>query len=194
MGALAREHGLALRAHVEQLTTMGSVPVALESGARSVDHLACMPLEDVPALADADCAAVLLPGAEFLGDEHLAPARALADAGAICVLATDLNPGTSPVVSLPLIIGLAARRYRWTIREALLAVTLNAAWVLGCSDTVGSLEAGKAADIVLLDGPVEAVPYRFGHNPVASVIVAGRPVWVRPDHAWRFASVPVGGV
>jgi len=190
MGTLARDHGLALRTHVEQLSTMGSVPVAIGAGARSVDHLACMPVEDVAALAEADCAAVLLPGAEFIGDEHLPPARALIDAGAICVLASDLNPGTSPVTSLPLIIGLAARRYRWTIREALLAVTLNAAWVLECSDVVGSLEPGKRADVVLLDGPVEQIPYRFGHNPVAAVIVGGRPAWIRPDQAWRFASLP----
>jgi len=128
---------------------------------------------------------VLLPGAEFLGDEALAPARALADAGAICVLATDANPGTSPVVSLPLVIGVAARRYGWSVREALLAVTLNAAWVLRMSDERGSLEPGKRADLVLLDGPADHVPYRFGHNPVACVVVGGELAYVRPDSAWR---------
>jgi imidazolonepropionase len=175
---------------VEQLGSHGSVPVAIEAGARSVDHLSCMPLEDVAVLAGAgDCAAVLLPGAEFIGAEHVAPGRELADAGAVCVLATDLNPGTSPVVSMPLIAGLAVRRYGWSIREALLAMTLNAAWVLGMSDEVGALSVGRRADVLLLDAPVAHIPYRFGHNPVAAVIIAGQPVWVREDHAWRFAEV-----
>ena len=186
MGALAREHGLALRSHVEQFATHRSVPVALAAGARSVDHLACLHPDDLAPLAAAECAAVLLPGAEFLGAERVAPGRSLADAGAICVLATDANPGTSPVTSLPLVIGLAARRYGWSAREALLAVTLNAAWTLGRSDRLGSIEAGKRADLVLLDGPVEQIAYRFGRNPVAATFVAGVPVHVRPDAGWRF--------
>ena len=123
---------------------------------------------------------MLLPGAEFLGAERTAPGRALADAGAICVLGTDANPGTSPVVSLPAIVGLAVRRYGWSVREALLACTLNAAWVLGLSAEAGSLEAGKRADVIVLDGPAAHVPYRFAHNPVWAVIVAGELAWVRP--------------
>jgi imidazolonepropionase len=186
MGLLARRHDLALRAHVEQFNTHGSVPVALEAGARSVDHLACLPLDHIAPLAAAETAAVLLPGAAFLGNERLEPARELADAGAICALASDFNPGTSPVNSLPLIIGLAVRRYRWTVLEALLACTLNAAWVLDQPD-VGCLEIGLRADLLILDGPVEQIPYRLGHNPVAIVIVGGELVHVRPDHAWRVA-------
>ena len=185
MGDLAAAHGLDLRAHVEQFNANRSVPVALAAGARSVDHLSCLHPDDIGPLAAADCAAVLLPGAEFMGAEHVPPARALADAGAICVLATDANPGTSPIVSLPLIIGLAVRRYHWSAREALLAATLNAAWVMRASGETGSLEEGKRADVVLLDGPLEHVPYRLGHNPVAAVFVAGRLAWVRPDQAWR---------
>ncbi|MEA2227397.1 MAG: imidazolonepropionase [Solirubrobacteraceae bacterium] len=185
MGALAAEHGLDLRAHVEQFNANRSVPVAIAAGARSVDHLSCLHPDDVAPLAASACAAVLLPGAEVMGAEHTPPARDLADAGAICVLATDANPGTSPIVSLPLIIGLAVRRYGWSVREALLAATLNAAWVLRRSADAGSLEAGKRADVLVLDGPIEHVPYRLGHNPVAVVLVAGEPVWVRPDAAWR---------
>jgi len=184
-GAVARDTAKVLRAHVEQLSTMRSVPVALEWGARSLDHLSLMHPDDIAPLAAAECAAVLLPGAEFINAEHTAPARALADAGAICVLATDFNPGTSPIASMPLIVGLAVRRYGWSVREALLAATLNAAWVLGWSHELGSLETGKRADVLLLDGPAEHVPYRFGHNPVAAVFAAGEPVWVRPDQAWR---------
>ena len=105
--------------------------------------------------------------------------------GAICVLATDLNPGTSLGVSLPLVIGLAVRRYRWSVREALLACTLNAAWVLRLSEQTGSLEAGKRGDVLVLDGPIERIPYRFGHNPVALVFAGGELVHVRPDCEWK---------
>lgn len=185
MGALARELGLPLRAHVEQLSTMRSVPVAIEAGARSVDHLSVLHPDDLEPLAASHTAAVLLPGAELMNAESTAPGRALADAGAICVLATDLNPGTSPIASLPLIVGLAVRRYGWSVREALLAVTLNAAYVLGLGAELGSLEPGKRADVLVLDGPAEHVPYRLGHNPAAVVVAGGEVAWVRPDQAWR---------
>jgi imidazolonepropionase len=173
LGEIAQREGVPLRAHVEQFNANRSVPVALAAGARSVDHLACLHPDDLAPLAAAECAAVLLPGAEFLGAEETAPGRALTDAGAICVLATDCNPGTSPVASLPLVIGLAVRRYGWTAREALAACTLNAAWVLGLHEGRGSIEVGKRADLVILDGPVEHVPYRFGHNPVRSMVAGG---------------------
>jgi imidazolonepropionase len=187
MGQLAAANSLDLRAHVEQFNANGSVPVAVEAGARSVDHLSCLPDDEIPLLAGSETAAVLLPSAELLGDEHLAPGRALADAGAIGVLATDLNPGTSPVLSMPVVIGLAVRRYRWSALEALLASTLNAAWVLRMSDAVGSLEAGKRADVLVLDGPVERIAYQFGRNPVAVAIAGGEVAYVRPDSEWRVA-------
>lgn len=183
MGALAGAAGLALRAHVEQFGGLRSVPVALAAGARSVDHLSTLGLEDVEPLARADCAAVLLPAAEFLGAEHRAPGRALLDAGALVVLATDLNPGTAPVCSLPLVMGLGARMYGMGALETLAAVTLNAAWVLGMEMTLGSIEVGKRADLVLLDGPVERIAYRLGHNPVLAVFVGGEPVYVRDASA-----------
>jgi imidazolonepropionase len=185
MGHLAQSHGLDLRAHVEQFNSNHSVPVAVAVGARSVDHLACLPENEISPLAQSHTAAVLLPGAEFLGDERLAPARRLADAGAICALGSDMNPGTSPVLSMPLIIGLAVRRYRWSVKEALLACTLNPAWILRCSERIGSLEVGKRADLLILDGPIERIPYRLGHNPVAIVVAGGRVVHVREDSAWR---------
>jgi imidazolonepropionase len=179
MGGLAAAAGLALRCHVEQFGGYRSVPVALAAGARSVDHLATLHPDDVASLAAAPCAAVLLPAAEFLGAEQRAPARALLDAGALVVLATDLNPGTAPVAAMPVILGLAARRYGMTVRETLAAATLNAAWVLGLDRRLGSIEVGKQGDLLLLDGPVEQLAYRFGHNPVLAAFVQGRPVWVR---------------
>jgi imidazolonepropionase len=185
MGELASANDLSLRAHVEQFTTMRSVPVALKQGARSVDHLSTIHPDDIEPLADSECAAVLLPGAEFMGAEATAPARRLIEAGAIVVLATDANPGTSPIFSLPLIVGLGVRRYGLSTPEALLAVTLNAAYVLGLSGELGSIEPGKRADLVLLDCPSEHVAYRLGRDPVAATFLAGEPVYVRPDAAWR---------
>jgi imidazolonepropionase len=183
MGELAAAAGLALRCHVEQFASHRSVPVALAAGARSVDHLSMIHPDDIPELAAAACAAVLLPAAEFLGAEHRAPGRALLDAGAIVVLASDFNPGTAPVLSMPVVIGLGARLYGLSVREALAAATLNAAWTLGLERELGSLEVGKRADLVLLDSPAEMVAYRFGHNPVAMTFVAGEPVYVRDEAA-----------
>jgi imidazolonepropionase len=187
LGRLAGQYRLDLRPHVEQFNANRSVPVALDCGARSVDHLSRLHEDDIEPLARAECAAVLLPGAELMGNEHVPPARELADAGAMCVLATDANPGTSPIVSMPLIVGLAVRRYGWSAREALLAATLNAAWVMRLSEETGSLEVGKRADVLLLDGPIEHVPYRLGHNPVAAAFVGGELLSVRPDSEWRLA-------
>lgn len=187
MGALATKYKLRLRAHVEQFSTMRSVPIALKLGARSLDHLSAIHPDDIDPLGQSETAAVLLPGAEFMGAEATAPARELIEAGAIVTLATDANPGTSPVFSLPLIVGLAVRRYGLSTREALLAVTLNAAYVLNLDDQLGSIEPGKRGDLVLLDSPAEHVAYRLGHNPVAATFVAGEPVYVRSDAEWRIA-------
>jgi imidazolonepropionase len=185
MGTLATQHNLRLRAHVEQFTTMRSVPVALKHDARSLDHLSAIHPDDIEPLANSETAAVLLPGAEFMGQEATAPARDLIDAGAIVVLATDANPGTSPIFSLPMIIGLGVRRYGLSTKEALLATTLNAAYVVDRAQQAGTIEPGKRADLVLLDGPAEHIAYRLGRDPVAATFVAGEPAYVRPDAAWR---------
>ena len=187
MGRLATANGVHLRAHVEQFTTMRSIPVALKHDARSLDHLSTIHPDDIAPLAGSECAAVLLPGAEFMGAEATAPARDLIDAGAIMVLATDANPGTSPIFSLPLIFGLGVRRYGLSTREALLGVTLNAAYVLDLQSDLGSIELDKRADLVLLDSPAEHIAYRLGRNPVAATFVGGQPAYVRPDAAWRIA-------
>lgn len=185
MGTLATGHNLHLRAHVEQFSTMRSIPVALKHNARSLDHLSAIHPDDIQPLGASETAAVLLPGAEFMGAESTAPGRELIDAGAIVVLATDGNPGTSPIFSLPTIVGLGVRRYGLSTKEALAAVTLNAAHVLDLARTTGSIEPGKRADLVLLDSSSEHLAYRLGRNPVAASFVAGEPVYVRPDAAWR---------
>lgn len=185
MGSLAAAAGFALRSHVEQFGGYRSVPVALAAGARSVDHLSTMHLDDVAPLAAAECAAVLLPAAEFLGAEHRAPGRALVDAGALVVLATDANPGTAPVVSMPLVIGLGARLYGMSCLETLAAATLNAAWTLGLERTLGSIEVGKRADLLVLDVSLDQIAYRLGHNPVLIAVVGGEIAYVRDDADWR---------
>ena len=183
MGALAAAAGLMLRVHGEQLSCMRSVPVALRAGARSIDHLSQVHVDDIGPLANATCAAVLLPAAEFLGNEQRAPGRALVDAGAIVVLATDANPGTAPVFSIPIVIGLAARLYGFGVLETLGMATLNAAWVLDLAHDRGSIEVGKRADLLVLDGPVDSIAYRFGHNPVQIALIGGVPVYVRDEAA-----------
>jgi imidazolonepropionase len=183
MGELAAAAGLILRSHVEQLSHMGAVPVALAAGARSVDHLSTIDADDIAALAQAPCASVLLPAAEFLGAEHRAPGRDLIQAGALVVLATDANPGTAPVVSMPVVLGLAARMYGFSVRELLGASTLNAAWTLDLHHDRGSIEVGKRADLLVLDGPAERIPYRFGHNPVQIALIGGEVVYVRDEAA-----------
>jgi imidazolonepropionase len=183
MGALASAAGLALRVHGEQLSCMRSVPVALRAGARSIDHLSQVHEDDIAPLADAQCAAVLLPAAEFLGSEQRVPGRALVDEGAIVVLATDGNPGTAPVCSIPLVIGLAARLYGFGVLETLGMATLNAAWVLEMAHDRGSIEPGKRADLLVLDGPVDSIAYRFGHDPVQIALIGGEPVHIRDEAA-----------
>ncbi len=189
MGELAARHGLALRAHVEQFSTSRSVPVALEHGARSVDHLACLHPDDLAPLARAECAAVLLPGAELLGDEHVAPGARAGRRRRHLRARHGPQPGHLAAPSLPLVVGIAVRRYGWSVREALLAMTLNSGLGAGPrSGDLGSIEPGKHGDLVLLDCPAEHVPYRFGRNPVALVLMGGRVVYVRPGQEWRVGS------
>jgi imidazolonepropionase len=182
-----REHGPSAAANDLWLRvdTDEAVLPALGLGARAVEGLTELRPSDIAPLAAAECAAVLLPVRELLQAEHLAPGRRLADAGAICALATGAHPEDSPSASLPLAIGLAGRLYGWDAREALLACTLNAAWVLGLHETHGSLEPGKHADVLVLDSPVEMLPHRLGRSPVAVVVRSGEVVWTRPDQAWR---------
>lgn len=179
-GPLAAAHDLWLRVDTER-----DVHGALALGARAVEGLGGIEPADLAPLAEAECAAVLTPTAELLGAEHLAPGRDLLDAGAIGVLATGLHALDTPSSSMPLAIGLAARLHGWTAVEALIACTLNAAWLLGVGALTGSLEPGKRADVLILDGPVGQLTHRLGRNPVAAVVCDGELAWVRPDQAWR---------
>jgi imidazolonepropionase len=175
-----RDAGLALRLHADQFTEAGGVPLAIELGARSVDHLEATGPEGVRALAGSDVAAVLLPVAALFLGRPMPPARGLVDAGAIVVLATDFNPGSSFCESLPVIMNLACTQLGLSPSEALAACTVNAAHVLGCADRAGRVEPGYAADLVLLDASDwRYLPYHLGGEQVAHVVKEGEVVWER---------------
>ena len=171
----ARAHGLPLRCHAEQLGRSGAAQVAAELGARSADHLNHLDAGGVRALGAGGTAAVLLPVSTFLLRAPVPPARELVAAGAVVALATDCNPGTSPVASMPETIAIGCALYGLSPHQALSAATANAAWVLGLDARTGTLEVGKRADLVVLEGEgFRRVPYRPGHDPVVRAYAGGR--------------------
>jgi len=175
-----RDAGLELRLHADQFTERGAVPLAIELGARSVDHLEATGREGVRALAASDVVAVLLPvSALFLG-RPMPPARALADAGAAIALATDFNPGSSFCESLPIVCSLACTQLHLSPEEALAACTVNAAHVLGRSERIGRAAPGYDADLVLLDAADwRHLAYHLGGDLVTTVIRSGEVAWTR---------------
>ena len=170
------EAGLVLRIHGDQFTEQGAVPLAVELGARSVDHREATTADGVAKLARSDVAAVLLPASALFLARPMPPARALADAGAVVVLATDFNPGSAFCESLPLVCSLAATQLKLSPAEALTACTVNAAHVLGRADRVGRLAPGYDADVVLLEAPDwRYLAYHLGGDLVADVVLQGSP-------------------
>ncbi|HEX6711125.1 MAG TPA: imidazolonepropionase [Rubrobacter sp.] len=168
-----RAHGLALRLHADQFSERGAIPLAIELGARSVDHLEATGDEGARLIAKSDVAAVLLPSCALFLDLPLPPARLLADEGAIVTLATDFNPGSSFCESLPLVMNLACTRLGLSPAEALCACTANAAHVLSLED-VGRLAPGYMADVLLLDAPDwRHVAYHLGGDRFAAKIKSG---------------------
>jgi imidazolonepropionase len=171
----AAGHGLVLRLHADQFSEAGGVELAVELGARSVDHLEATGPEGVAALAASDVAAVMLPACVIMLDLPRPPARELADAGAIVALATDFNPGSAFCHSLPLVMSLACMQLGMSPAEALVACTVNAAWVLRRGDRLGRIAAGYDGDVVLLDSDDwRHAAYHLGGPAVAGVIKAGR--------------------
>lgn len=161
-----KRQGLTPRVHAEQLTRTGAAQLAVRLSAASCDHLEQINSSDLAALAKSDTAATLLPGCDFhLGLKQYAPARKLIEAGAIVVLATDYNPGTSPTVSMPMILSLACTQLRMTPAEAITAATINAAYSLGREKQLGSLEVDKLADLAVFEvADYREIPYYFGIN------------------------------
>jgi imidazolonepropionase len=171
-----KEYGLTPRLHAEQLTRTGAAQLAVEMGAASCDHLEQVNKSDIRALGKSDTVATLLPGCDFhLGLVKYAPARELIDAGAIISVATDYNPGTSPTLSMPMILSLACTQLRMTPAEAITAATINAAYALRREKRIGSLEVGKLADVAVFEvADYREIPYYFGVSHCWMTVKRGR--------------------
>jgi imidazolonepropionase len=174
------EAGLALRLHGDQFSEQGAIEVAVDLGARSVDHLEATEDDGIRALAASDVVGVLLPASALFLDRPMPPARHLVEGGAAIALATDLNPGSAFCESLPLVCSLACTQLHLSPAEALAACTVNAAHVLARADEVGRIAPGYSADIVLLDAPDwRYLAYHLGGDVVAAVIKDGAVAWRR---------------
>ena len=171
----ARSLGLPLKAHVDEFSELGGLVMALELGATSVDHLDETGADGWRLLAASSAIGVVIPTVNFnLGATRFANARAMIDAGAAIALTTDINPGSSPCPSMPLAMAIACRYQKLSPAEALMASTVNAAHAIGMGARLGSLEAGKQADLLVLDIPdYRQLAYCFGGNPVIDVIKKG---------------------
>ena len=171
-----RQWGLAPRLHAEQLSRTGAARLAILLRAASCDHLEHVNKSDIQALGKSETVATLLPGCDFhLGLKQFAPARPLIEAAAIVSLATDYNPGTSPTLSMPMILSLACTQLRMTPAEAITAATINAAYALRREKSIGSLEVGKLADIAVFEvADYREIPYYFGVNHCWMTVKRGR--------------------
>jgi imidazolonepropionase len=173
-----RAAGLALRLHGDQFTESGAIPLAIELGARSVDHLEATGSTGIAALAASDITAVLLPASALFLGRPMPPGRALVDAGAAVALATDFNPGSAFCESLPLVCSLAVTQLRLTPEEALVACTVNAAHVVSRADRKGRVDTWYDADLVLLDADDwRHLAYHLGGPLVHTVVRGGRIAW-----------------
>jgi imidazolonepropionase len=176
-----RKLGLMPRLHAEQLSHSGATRLAIELGAASADHLDKLSAADIRALSRSNVVATLLPGANFhLGLPSYPPARKLIAGGAAVALATDFNPGTSPTLNMQFILSLACAQMRMTPAEAIAAATVNGAFALRRADRIGSLEAGKQADVIVLDvNDYREIPYYFAVNHCLLTVKRGRIIYCR---------------
>jgi len=171
--------GLRMRVHADQLENSRAGRFAAQRAFATADHLNHMSTDDAAGFAESNTVAVLLPGATFtLRQTARPPARRLIEAGAIVALGTDLNPGTSPIHSMPFVIALACRLYGLRPMEALAAATVNSAFALG-RDDIGRIAPGLRADLVVLDAPsFDEVPYRPDHDVALATICGGELAYV----------------
>jgi imidazolonepropionase len=172
----AKEMGFKIKIHSDEFTALGGTELAAAAGARSAEHLIAVTEEGIRALAGSATAAVLLPGVSFfLMLEKRAPARKLIAAGAAVALATDFNPGSSMLDSMPFVIQLGVYTLRMTVEEAISAATANGAYAAGREDVAGTIEPGKNMDIVLCDvHDYPSLIYHVARNPVRHVIKKGK--------------------
>lgn len=173
----ARRRGLRLKLHAEQFAPMGGIGLGIELGAVSVDHCDAARPSDAALLGRAETVATVIPGANFFLGQAYAPARMLIDAGAAVALATDFNPGTCPILSLPLVMSIACSGLGLTPAEAWTAVTINGAAAMARASLCGSLVPGKRADVaVFAADDYRAIPYYAGQNLCRAVVQNG--VWI----------------
>lgn len=167
--------GLGAKIHADEFTSLGGVRLAVELNAVSVDHLDVTTAVERDLLANSNTIGVVLPAVNFnLGSAHFADARSLLDSGCAIALSTDINPGSAPCPSLPLVMAIAARYQHLMPSEVLIASTINAAYAIGMGKRVGSLEPGKFADVLILNTPdYRHLCYQFADNLVESVIKNG---------------------
>jgi imidazolonepropionase len=172
----AKQHGLKLRMHVDQLTNNGGATLAADLAAITADHLEQTGADGISALATAGVQPVLLPGSVYaLGSKKYPNARQMIDAGLAVALATDFNPGSSPSASMPMMLSLAVTQMRMSPAEAITAATINAAASLGRIESIGSLEAGKLANFVIYNcDEYRELAYWFGVSLVRDVFVRGK--------------------
>jgi imidazolonepropionase len=172
----AQKHRLPLKLHAEQLSNSHGAALAARFGALSADHLEHLDAEGVTAMKAAGTVGVLLPGAYYFTREtKLPPIAALRAAGVPMAVATDCNPGTSPLTSILLAMNMAATLFRMTVDECLAGVTRNAAAALGLGGEVGTLEVGKSCDLAIWDvDDLAELVYRIGANPLHSRVRMGR--------------------
>lgn len=172
--ARGKEFGMVPKLHAEELTTTRGAELAASLDAASADHLEHVSDKGIAALAQSGVVATLLPGVSFFLNHPHAPARKLLDAGVPVALATDFNPGSCMSNSMPIMMTIACAQMRMSPEEAITASTLNAAAALNLSNELGSIEAGKNADLIVLDLPnYKFLPYHFGENHVWKVVKNG---------------------
>ena len=182
----AHKHGLAAKLHAEQLSRQGSVVVALEHGATSVDHLDHALQDDIAALAGGagSTVACLVPGSNYFLGKPYPPARRLIDAGAAVAVASDFNPGTCPCWDMRMIMSIACAQMKLSPAEALVAATVNGAYALGLGRTHGALEPGKRADVICYDAEdYRELAYYFGSSQVVWTMKKGALVHTRENTA-----------
>jgi imidazolonepropionase len=174
----AKRLDLKLRGHVDQLTNSGGAKLMAELGATTADHLEKTDEQGIAALKAANVQPVLLPGAVYaLGSTSYPRAREMIEAGLAVVLATDFNPGSSPTVSMPMVLSLGCTQMRMSPAEAITASTINAAYSLDRGDKIGSLEPGKLANFTVFDcEDYRELAYWFGFSQARSVYVRGERV------------------
>ena len=170
------KYGMRPKIHANEMAISGGVQVGVKYGAISVDHLEQMGDAEIECLKDTETMPTVLPGCAFFLNLPLSPARKMIDAGLPVAMASDFNPGTSPLGNMQLILSMACIRYRLTPEEALNATTLNTAYAMGVSDEVGSITKGKLANLIITQPmtQLEFMPYYYGANKVAKMILNGK--------------------